>query len=412
MKHLLSLLLAVAVNASAFALLPLDLCRGSRRPYPAPDSLAAIPDSLTPIMINHVGRHGARFATSPQHFLTVEAFLQANSPTLTSRGKQLLQITSQAISLSQDSWGDLDSLGRAEQAGIAARLCNAYPQLVVGRQVRAISSYVGRCRESMQSFLSIVRRFQSGLGQITDSAGVAFSPLLRPFETDTAYVTWAKEKPYEPILETFRAETSPTNSLLKQLIGQDAAQQLSPKKAQDLCADIYYVVSSLAAMGLTDADTAMQLLTPQEYNALWQIDNLRQYLSRTASTLSTLPSQIAAPLLLNLIETTDDFIAGRSSSPLLLRFGHAETLMPLLSLMRLPGCFYLTHYFDTVAAHWQTYHVVPMAANLQLLILRSHTGRHYVRIELNERPLTLPGHGTIIPWSTLRAHLLSLLSLL
>lgn len=401
-------MLTAAASAAAVDFLPLDLCRGSRRPYPAPAELAAVPDSLTPVMINHVSRHGARYATSPKRFLEVEAALQAHEDALTPRGKRLLDITRRAIELSQDSWGQLDSLGRAEQMGIAARLCNAYPQLVVGREVKAISSYVERCVESMDAFTSVVRRFQSGTGSVTDSAGRCFSPLLRPFETDTAYVRWAREKPYETVLKPFDRKVSPGRDMLSRLMSKEDAAQFSDSKAEDLCGSIYYVVSSLAAMGLADADSAMELLTPEEYNTLWEIDNLRQYLSRTATTVSTLPAEIAAPLLLNLIETTDNFIAGREKSPLLLRFGHAETLMPLLSLMRLPGCYYLTHYFDTVAAHWQTYHVVPMASNLQLLILRSTTGRHYVRVELNERPLTLPGHGTIIPWPVFRARLLAL----
>lgn len=411
MRSLFSIFLAVAMAFSVAAadLLPLDLCRGSRRPYPVPDSLVPVPDSLVPVMINHVSRHGARFATSPERFLAVEAALTANEATLTPRGRRLLEITRNAIDLSADSWGKLDSLGRAEQAGIAARLCNAYPQLVVGRRVEAISSYVGRCVASMHAFTDVVRRFQSGVGQVTDSAGRCFSTLLRPFETDTAYVRWAREKPYEDIYRQFTLHNSPGTELVARLIGSDAASRLDNKKALELCSSVYYVVSSLAAMGLADADTAMQLLTPEEYNSLWTIDNLRQYLSRTATTVSTLPARIAAPLLLNIIKTTDDFIAGRSDSPLLLRFGHAETLMPLLSLMRLPGCYYLTHYFDTVADHWQTWHVVPMASNLQLLVLRSRTGRHYVRIELNERPVTIPGHASFIPWPELRSHLLSLL---
>ncbi|MDY3858321.1 MAG: hypothetical protein SO006_05615, partial [Muribaculaceae bacterium] len=35
-------------------------CVGSHRPYPAPTELTAYPDTLTPVFINHVGRHGAR----------------------------------------------------------------------------------------------------------------------------------------------------------------------------------------------------------------------------------------------------------------------------------------------------------------------------------------------------------------
>lgn len=368
-------------------------------PYPAPDSVEIPADTLTPVMIWHVGRHGARYATSPDRFLTVEAHLTAHEATLSPRGKRLLDATRAAIDATDDRWGDLDSLGRAEQRGIAYRLCMAFPQLVVGQEVTAISSDVGRCRESMTAFTSVLKRMQSGLGSISATSGEQYSYLMRPFATDSAYVEWAKEKPYKPELDAYTAAESPAVRLIGQLMpGADYER----KDAEELAASIYYVVSSLAAMGMADADTAMELLTADEYNALWRIDNLRQYLSRTQTTVSSLPAEIAVPLLRNMVEEIDDFIAGRSTATLRLHFGHAETLMPLLSLMRLPGCYYLTHYFDTVAAHWQTFHVVPMAANLQVILMRSRSGAYYVRLDLNERSVATR------PWSALRSYLLAI----
>lgn len=401
----LAALAAVWVAAIGGELLPMDLCRGSRMPYAAPDSVAPVPDSMTVVMISHVGRHGARYATSAERFLRVEAALEAHGDSLTPAGRRLLAITRGAIDATADRWGVLDSVGIAEQQGIARRLCNAFPQLVIGQQVTAISSYVGRCIASMDAFAGELRRMQSGLGSVSTSAGRQYSPLLRPFSTDSAYVSWAHEKPYQWALDAYEAEQSPGAPMIARFTEAFFAE----KQARNLCSDIYYVVSSLAAMGSADADEAMELLTPTEYNALWRIDNLRQYLSRTATTVSTLPAEIAAPLLAELVRSVDDFIGGRNRSALQLRFGHAETLMPLLSLMRLPRCYYLTHYFDTVSAHWQTWHVVPMASNLQLLLMMGPSGRYYVRVDLNERPVEFPHQGVYLSWSELRAHLLSLL---
>lgn len=402
MKKKLSLIIlfaAVAITAAAQTFSSNE-CRGSRMPYPAPDSVAAVPDSLTPVMIYHVGRHGARFATSPEKFLTVEGHLAAHSDALSPRGKRLLEITRRAIEFTADRWGDLDSLGRAEQRGIAYRLCMAFPQLVVGQEVTAISSYVGRCVESMNSFVGVVRRMQSGLGSIDASSGKQYSYLMRPFETDSAYVVWAKEKPYNDVLKAYDREISPAESLVSRLM---PGVEYERKDAEDLASAVYYVVSTLAAMGMPGADEDMTLLTPEEYNALWRIDNLRQYLSRTQTTISTLPADIASPLLQNMIDEIDDYISGKNPATLRLHFGHAETLMPLLSLMRLPECYYLTHYFDTVADHWQSFHVVPMASNLQIILMRSHSGEYYARVDLNECPILLQ------PWSRLRARLVNCL---
>ena len=76
--------------------------------------------------------------------------------------------------------------------------------------------------------------------------------------------------------------------------------------------------------------------------------------------------------MLNLVQTTDDFIAGQNAATTaVLRFGHAETPMPLLSLLKIPGCYYLTNYFDTVAQHWCDFDVVPMAANIQFVLFKA-----------------------------------------
>ncbi len=410
-KHLLLtliFLISVAMQATAQSFTP-DECRGSRMPYPAPDSIAAAPDSLMPVMIYHVGRHGARYPTSTNRFLAVEANLQSRADALTPDGRKLLDITTRAIETINDRWGALDSLGIAEQRGIADRLCNAFPQLVVGQNVTAISSYVERCVRSMEAFTGEIKRMQAGTGSISESSGKEYSPLMRPFAVDSAYVRWAKEKPYAADLNKFTAETTPATAVIGRMFKPEAAGEFTQADATDLCASIYYVVASLAAMSSPDADTAMALLTPDEQNALWEIDNLHQYYSRTQTVISTLPADIASPLLRNMIASVDDFIAGTDRTALQLHFGHAETLMPLLSLMRLPGCYYLTHYPDTVKKHWQTFHVVPMASNLQVILLRSRSGRHYVRIDLNERPLQVNG-SVYQPWASYRQYLMRLLT--
>ena len=82
--------------------------------------------------------------------------------------------------------------------------------------------------------------------------------------------------------------------------------------------------------------------------------------------------------------------------------------MPLLSLMHLRGCYYLTNYFDTVALHWRDFDIVPMAANLQMVLFKTAKGRVYVRFALNERavPLMPDSDDTVIPWNVARNYLL------
>ncbi|MDE7388878.1 MAG: hypothetical protein K2M97_06475, partial [Muribaculaceae bacterium] len=271
------------------------------------------------------------------------------------------------------------------------------PQRLVGQQLDAVSSYVPRCVASMDAFTGRISQLTGGVTSIFADSGKEYSPLLRPFTTDSAYIEFAERKPYQTVLDEFTHAEQPIEVAYRL-----AGQEITPAQAEKITADAYYVVSSLAAMGL-DFD-ALELFSLEEYNRMWQVDNLRQYLSRTATTISYVPSDIAAALVRDLIETTDDFITGADSATVYLRFGHAETIMPLASMLRLPGCYYLTHYFDTVAMHWQSWNVVPMAANVRQILFRSHSGRYYLRTDLNEHPCPLiPGCADIyVPWERAR----------
>ena len=119
-----------------------DDCLGSALPYPAPDEPATYPDSLTPVFINHVGRHGARYLSSPKTSVDLMRVLQsADSPgVLTPLGRSLMETVSGVIEISHNRWGALDSLGMAEQRGIASRMFRAYPRLFADGTVSAISS--------------------------------------------------------------------------------------------------------------------------------------------------------------------------------------------------------------------------------------------------------------------------------
>ena len=158
---------------------------------------------------------------------------------------------------------------------------------------------------------------------------------------------------------------------------------------------------------------ASKYFTVEEYRRMWSVFNFRQYLLYSASTLSQRPARLAAPLLEDIIKSADDVLQGKTVASAKLRFGHAETLMPLLALMQVPGCYYLTNYYDTVADNWRDYESFPMAANLQLVYFTAPSGTVYVRAYLNEKPIKLlrGSKSDFVSWKQLRLHLYELLPL-
>lgn len=378
---------------------PATDCLGTARPYPAPESLVETPDSLTPVFINHVGRHGARF---PSSSTPVEKLLrhlrEADSAgQLTAQGKSVLDAARMVAEASHNRWGALDSLGMAEQRGIASRMFRAFPALFRDQTVTALSSYAPRCVMSMYEFTHQLDRLNNHVEIIT-SAGRQNSPLMRPFDLDKAYIEWRAEKAWEQPYDMLYETTVPT-APARRFIDDPA---MDSGKAREISLLSFTVLRGIPAMG-RQVDL-LKFFTLEELNAMWGVENLRHYLRYTATTLSTIPAELASQLVLDLVSTTDAAAAGESPAAVMLRFGHAETLMPLLSLLRLRGCYYMTNYFDTVGLHWKGFGIVPMAANLRMVLFRSKKGTLYVRFDLNERPVPLlPNSDSVYtPWPVAR----------
>lgn len=385
-------------------------CQGSWLPYPAPEMAIEAPDSLTAVFINHVGRHGSRFPSSPNSTYTImRALERADSlGTITASGEQLLELTRYVAERADKQWGALDSLGMAEQRGIASRMFINYPELFVNGKVSAISSYSPRCVMSMYSFTHQLDRLNNKV-EITTSSGRQNSALMRPFDLNKDYNDYIRSKVWETPLNDY-ADTRITATPLRNILGKDYPLTLSDTR--DLAIDLYHFLGGLSAMNI-DVDLS-KYLSIDEINALWSVYNLRQYLQRSASVLSTTPAEIASPLVLDLIRTTDDALAGKSDVTVHLRFGHAETLLPLFSILHLRGAYYLTNYYDTVAQHFQNFNMIPMGANLQMVVFKSQSGKYYVRFDLNERAIQLlPNDERIyIPWDDAREYMIRCLPLI
>ncbi len=384
----------------------MQMCQGSLTPYPAEVNPAVFPDSLKPVYINHVGRHGSRYPASAANCLKMrQALLRADSlGTITPLGRRLMRLNDLVIERSNNQWGALDSLGMAEQRSIATRMFYNFGEIFSGgASVTAISSYSPRSMMSMYSFTHQLDRMDNRINFIT-STGRVNSALMRPFDVDNDYLQFRKDKLWSPAYDAYFATACPTTAI-RRVLG-DRYPFATDDEARDLAITEYYVIAGCSCMGVEAG--ASQYFTKEEYNALWSCFNLRQYLQRTATTVSAVPAEIASALLQDIIATTEGFIGGTNPSVANLRFGHAETLMPLLSLLRLKGCYYMTNYFDTVALHWRDFDVVPMAANLQIILFRAkESGHYYIRVDVNEKPVPLQPGSTVLytPWGEARDYM-------
>ncbi len=385
-------------------------CSGSLKPYPIVESRVETPDSLLPVHINHVGRHGSRFPASQHNTLTLYTALQRADSlgTITPLGRRLLSMTGYVLDRCENHWGALDSLGMAEQRSIASRMFVAFPNLFIGKTVDAISSYSPRCAMSMYEFTYQLDRLNNDMAIYT-SVGRQNSTLMRPFDLSKEYSAYISSKVWETPLQDY-TNIQVTDEPLHRVLGKEFP--ISDAEAQSLVLAEYYFIAGLPAMNFEC--NPEDFFTKEEYNRLWSVFNLKQYLQRVGNTLSTEPADIASNLILDLVATADAAIEGKSDATVNLRFGHAETLLPLYSLLRLPGAWYLTNYFDTVSTHFRDFDLVPMAANMQMILFKTKAGKFYVRVDINEVPVTLiPNDDRIyLPWDEARDYMLRCLPLI
>lgn len=398
----------------AFAVFPLRAFdypdgRASLSPYPTDRSVREFPDSLTPVFVNHVGRHGSRYPAGSLHTMMMKRALdRADSlGSITPLGRELLGEVDRVIAATAGRWGALDTIGEKEHRGIAGRLYRSCPELFDSSRVTAVSSYSPRSVMSMYSFTHQLAKMAKA-ADITAASGRRFNPLMRNFDEDEAYRAYRADTAYQSAYNRFLAKNITIDPLLR-VLGEDFP--LDYGSASELALAEYYVLAGMNAMGLeSDASKYFSL---EEYRRMWSIFNFRQYLLYSASVVSSRPAEIAAPLLQDIVLTADSVLGGKLPIAAKLRFGHAETIMPLMSLLQAPGCYYLTNYFDTVADEWKDFGQFPMAANLQLVYFRSETGRIYVRADYNEQPIRLlPGEKSYyVRWDDLRLRFLELLPL-
>ncbi|MDE6287891.1 MAG: hypothetical protein K2M00_03790, partial [Muribaculaceae bacterium] len=107
-KHIFLFLIFAAINTALRGADPMATdytmrqCDGSLTPYPTEINPAVFPDSLTPVYINHVGRHGSRYPASAANCLKLRtALLRADSAgTITPTGRQLMKLNDLIIALS------------------------------------------------------------------------------------------------------------------------------------------------------------------------------------------------------------------------------------------------------------------------------------------------------------------------
>lgn len=334
------------------------------------------------------------------------------SGAISPHGREFATMLKEVVNASEGNWGLLSKTGKDEQRFMAQWLLRQFPDVMGRGGIICQSSYVPRVVQTMYTLtetLVTTSRTERAL-RISTGEGTQFSPLMRFFTTDTVYAAYLRDGAWKDVWNDWVARHLPTEPA-RRLYGKDCP--LSRAQLQAATYQMYGVLQSLRSSDLGVATT--QWMSEDEYRACWEAENLDKYLKRTWTSVSDLPVRAAIPLLRAMVSSADQAVSEISRNipetertNAVMRFGHAETLMPVLALMGVPGCFATVDDPDLLPEYWRSYDVVPMGANYFTLLLRSRTGRIYAMCFLNGHPVDPLRDGRrIVPYRDLRDYWLS-----
>ncbi len=361
---------------------------GTQTPYIYQKSChTSPPKGYVPFYINHLGRHGARYLTSIKELKQIIDILKdaKKHQQLTYLGEKLKIELESLVPLESDNEGLLTPSGYAMEEGIARRMFQNYPE-VFGRKVIAVSTYVERTKQSMAAFLGELGRWTSPRCFQCSSNGKV-DPILRFFDINEAYLNYKENGKWKEELAQFKQRGTVYQEVLEKIV--DSKYIASIQEPEEVVQGLYKIYANQFDIG---KNTHLgNIFTQSALCYLWQNENVRQYLLKGPSNIGqVLPTNIAFPLLMDFLNTSEEAIKQKNRSANF-RFAHAETIIPFSGLIRLLGFFNQTDSMGQVAVLWQDYLVAPMAANLQW-IFYEHPRCKTILIKMlyNESEVRLP----------------------
>lgn len=378
--------------------------------------------TLKPVAVSYVGRHGSRYLSSERKVKPLlTAIARARTAgSLTPEGEAFARLMDTVWSVSADRWGDLSAIGVEEENRLGREFCLQLAEMTDGKLTGlAESSCVPRVVRTMWEFLYPVAA-RSESNTIATDEGKQFSPLVRFFETDRAYVDYIDNGCWKEVYDEFfnrEVSAEPARRLFGDIADSEGLKRLTLQ--------MYEVMQSFRCTGLpAPTDRWMSV---KEYEACWEVTNLKRYLTRSLTSLSTESMRGVRPLLDTILSRTEASLAtaatgqgGSAAQGLDLLspgvnarglnanywFGHAETLLPLVAIMGLPGCTALPLDYEQTAKEWRDYEITPMAANLMIVCLQDNPeGEVYTAVRLNGKWVSPLKDGRLMPgWKETRAY--------
>lgn len=384
--------------------------------YDTAKTLTPAPKGYQAFYIDHIGRHGSRYISKSKYEdIAYQTLLLAEKEgQLTALGEDLLRQVTIIKQFNQNHYGELTDLGRQDIGLISQRMLANNPTVFKGQKIEAITSSSPRAKETAEIF---IKAFQAKYPNIT----ITQQPddkqtLLRFFEYSPAYDEYKSSKVVKKGISSLEDATKTiqmSHDIAQKIFNHDFSNKLnkgieiigkSPIKSRDFVFAVYQLYQELLAFPsqvLTDNHLDLTAyFTKEQQQWFSTVATVKNYLQiGPAFDANGIQIKIAAPLVWDLIHTADEAVAN-SNIDANLRFAHAETISPLVTLLEIAGTSTVANSLFDYPTVWQADKIIPMSANLQLIFYKSNQANQPVLVKalLNEQEVKLPVSTNYYPY--------------
>ena len=389
-------------------------CNYNTYPDSIKTTLTPAPEGKKAFYISHYGRHGSRYISSRSGYdIPYMMMLHADSlDELTPTGHRVLQEMNSIMRNTEDRWGELTGIGKREMENIGRRIVERFPEVLCpGANVKAISTIVPRCIESMGSFtmkmLQVCPQLNITL-QASERTQWYMNHQDRKMRRN--YLTPEAKK----ALDAYTA-TRMGNTRLMELVFKNPDIVKEFINEEDLSYYLMKMVLFQNNISYNSNKNLMDLFDAEDLYLMWQVDNVYWYLQHGACKLNGGNRPYSQRYLLRQLIADADSCLRLERPGAQLRFGHETVLLPLVCLIGVNGYNLATDNLEELEEKgWWSSSVFPMASNLQFIFYRSGIKDNDVlfKVLLNEEEATLPLQTDVAPyyhWNDFRQYCLDLL---
>ena len=389
-------------------------CNYNTYPDSIKTTLTPAPEGKKAFYISHYGRHGSRYISSRSGYdIPYMMMLHADSlDELTPTGHRVLQEMNSIMRNTEDRWGELTGIGKREMENIGRRIVERFPEVLCpGANVKAISTIVPRCIESMGSFTMKMLQVCPQLN-ITMQASQRTQWYMNHQDRKMRrnYLTPEAKK----ALDAYKV-TRMGNTRLMELVFKNPDIVKEFINEEDLSYYLMKMVLFQNNISYNSNKNLMDLFDAEDLYLMWQVDNVYWYLQHGACKLNGGNRPYSQRYLLRQLIADADSCLRLERPGAQLRFGHETVLLPLVCLIGVNGYNLATDNLEELEEKgWWSSSVFPMGSNLQFIFYRSGIKDNDVlfKVLLNEEEATLPLQTDVAPyyhWNDFRQYCLEIL---